>query len=682
MVYGLSDGDCQNIVEAVQAEVQRKTRLHVAQYPVGLNNVVKDLERRCLGELVYDFENRRRLKTTLAKGLLKDEAKVVGIFGMGGIGKTTLAKELFNRKSCNYSRASFLFDVREAYERRELPSLQLKLLKDLFHSHHLSFKNTEEGISYLKDSLERSPADLSFLLVVDDIDHVEQLNALLVMDILNKLGNSLVIITTRDVGVLINTGITDGYLLKGMDRNHGSELFCWHAFDQPNPLEGYEELVDSFFEVCGGLPLSLQVLGRHVHGRSEDYWRSELIEVRKMLPRDVKQRLRISFDALNSEEKHIFMDIACIFGGREQSIAKRVWDGSGWNAQHALEALRDKCLVEGGDSHLRMHDHLRDLGREMAIELNPPLRLWRRQDLKYLESMGFRNILTKTNLRCFHSFFDKSMNSQVTFFLGQSDNYVEMSSSLLWLELEGYSTKQSIKGIPSWIPLQSLQYLKIKVGPFKTLWKDRIQAPSQLKSLDITDCKHLKSVPGISNCVKLVELNISRCPELEELRFGHLESLERITVVDYKHLKNMLGTSNLVNLVELGITQCPELEELTIGHLKSLKTITIADCKHLKDMSGTSNLVNLVKLDISLCPEIEELTLGHAESLKTIIIADCKHLKNVSGTSNLVELVELDIIQCPALDVLTLGHLNSLETMRIADCKHLRNVSGTYFYLD
>ncbi|GLJ06483.1 hypothetical protein SUGI_0040220 [Cryptomeria japonica] len=659
-----SDWHCEKIVAAVQKEVQRKTPLHVAQYPVGLNNLVKEFERRCLEELVEDFENQCRLKKA------KDRAKVVGIFGMGGLGKTTLAKELFNRKSSNYQRASFLFDVREASERRELPSLQFKLLKDLFDK-DLRFRSIEEGTSYLKDSLQKSPAYLSFLIVLDDIDHVEQLNALLIMDILNKLGNSLVIVTTRDIGVLITAGITEGYRLKGMDKNHGSELFCRHAFDQPNPLSGYEELVKSFVNVCGGIPLSLQVLGRHVRGRSKDYWRSELVEVRKTLPRDVKQRLRISFDALNAAEKQVFMDIACFFGGREQSIAERVWEGSGWNAQHALETLRDKCLIEETNIDLRMHDHLRDLGREMALELSPPHRLWHPDDLKRLESMGFRNILTKTNLRCFHSFFDKSMNSQVTFFLGQSDNYVEMSSSLLWLELEGYSTKQSIKGIPSWIPLQSLQYLKIKVGPFKTLWKDRIQAPSQLKSLDITDCKHLKSVPGISNCVKLVELNISRCPELEELRFGHLESLERITVVDYKHLKNMLGTSNLVNLVELGITQCPELEELTIGHLKSLKTITIADCKHLKDMSGTSNLVNLVKLDISLCPEIEELTLGHAESLKTIIIADCKHLKNVSGTSNLVELVELDIIQCPALDVLTLGHLNSLETMRIAD--YLRN---------
>ncbi|GLJ06502.1 hypothetical protein SUGI_0040500 [Cryptomeria japonica] len=235
---------------------------------------------------------------------------------MGGAGKTTLAKELFNQKSLNYSEAAFLFDVREVSERRELPSLQLKLLKDLFHRHDLSFTSIEEGTNYLNQSLQQSPAHLSFLIFIDDINHVEQLNALLVVDILNRLNKNLVIVTTHDIGVVRILGITIGYRLGGMDVNNGSELFCWHAFDQPNPPSGFEELVKSFVDVCGGLPLSLQVLGRHVHGRSEEYWRSQLFEVRKTLPRNVKERLRISFDALNAEEKQVFIDIVCFLGGR------------------------------------------------------------------------------------------------------------------------------------------------------------------------------------------------------------------------------------------------------------------------------------------------------------------------------------------------------------------------------
>ncbi|GLJ06524.1 hypothetical protein SUGI_0040990 [Cryptomeria japonica] len=179
--------------------------------------------------------------------------------------------------------------------------------------------------------LQKSPTHLSFLIVVDDIDHVEQLNAVLIMDIVNKLDNRLVIVTNRDGGVLIAAGITHGYHLKVMDRDHVRELSCRHAFDQPNPSSGYEELSKTFVDVCGGLPLSLQVLGRHVHGRSEEYW-------------------------------------------SHQCIAERVWEGSEWNVQHALKTLRNRCLVEETNisSHnMRMDDHLRDLGREMVLELKP-----------------------------------------------------------------------------------------------------------------------------------------------------------------------------------------------------------------------------------------------------------------------------------------------------------------------
>ncbi|XP_059064178.1 disease resistance protein Roq1-like [Cryptomeria japonica] len=163
----------------------------------------------------------------------------------------------------------------------------MKLLRELYDENdHPSFPSVDDGISCLSNRYARS-RNRSFLIVVDDIDHHEQLEALVVSDELNKSGNSLVIATTRDVGVLINAGITVAYNLKGMDADDKKELFCWHAFSRCYPFGGYEKLVDHFVDLCGGLPLSLQVLGRHVHGEDKKFWELELGKVKKTLPQDI-----------------------------------------------------------------------------------------------------------------------------------------------------------------------------------------------------------------------------------------------------------------------------------------------------------------------------------------------------------------------------------------------------------
>lgn len=88
------------------------------------------------------------------------------------------------------------------------------------------------------------------------------------------------------------------------------------------------------------------------------------------------------------------------------------------------------------------------------------------------EMEGLKSILSKTigkKFRCFNSIFDSSLGYKITYFLGNSDDGDRILTDLLWIEIE--SNRNKFESIPSWIPLQSLQCLRIFGGNFWRLWK-------------------------------------------------------------------------------------------------------------------------------------------------------------------------------------------------------------------
>ncbi|KAH9294115.1 hypothetical protein KI387_040682 [Taxus chinensis] len=592
---------------------------------------------------------------------------------MGGSGKTTLAKELFNRRRLKYNGSCFLSDVREASAKGELTTLQTKILKDLVNEDHSNFQSIAEGTTYVRHRLE-SASHSRFFMVLDNIDDLDQLDALLFEDALGS--DSLVIVTTRDERVLTRARITVRYSLKKMDRHHAIELFSWHAFNQPNPVNGFEDLVDSFVHLCGGLPLSLKVLGGHVSGSNDmNYWQLVLEKVRKRLPDGIKQTLKISFDALDNEEKQIFLDIACFFIGKSKSMATKILKGSGWSAELALQNLKDKCLVEEGyevgyaygEVVLRMHDHLRDLGREIADDLSHPRRLWHPQFLKSLESKGFQNILTETNGRCFHSIFDPSMSCKITYFVEKSNNSADTSTVLLWLELDLKGNK--LKSIPSWIPLQNLQYLRIVDGRLKKLWQDDLQVSSSswipppiLQSL-------MSTIRGIKK--RLFQSDAEVPFELKELL------LETIIL---RELPNTLGMLN-------------HLEKLVLkGRYSDISNsnFLIEGRSFSESLRKLSSLRSLILWDFCLSGELALSDSRDSTSFQTSIDRSMSclqtiHIRGVKLTSKLL----IDGEHCPSLEYLRLDSMENLvevnlslvttlNSFKLVFCKKLKTISGNF----
>lgn len=124
------------------------------------------------------------------------------------------------------------------------------------------------------------------------------------------------------------------------------------------------------------MPLSLKVFGAAVYGRQQSYWEEFLEILHKRPPAEIQNRLRISYESLEEEDRQIFLDIVCFFIGEEIDTAKRIWGVVG------LENLESKCLLElDSEKKIKMHDQIRDMGRIIAKQESMSHRLYEIDDL-------------------------------------------------------------------------------------------------------------------------------------------------------------------------------------------------------------------------------------------------------------------------------------------------------------
>ncbi|ESR54919.1 hypothetical protein CICLE_v10023907mg, partial [Citrus x clementina] len=447
-------------------------------------------------------------------------APLVGIWAMGGIGKTTIARAVFNKISRNFEGSCFLQNVRkESQNPGGLARLQQKLLSEV-----LMDENVIPDIEFNFTRLSRRKA----LIVLDDVTCFRQIK-FLIRSLDWFMPESRIIITTRDQKVLKNGGVKekDIYEMKALECGHALELFSRHAFKENLPSEvGYQELSEKIINYAQGVPLALEILGCFLYGKGKEVWENAINELKRILNMEIQKVLKISFDGLDDEQKNIFLDIACFFKGEDKEFVIKFLDACGFAAQIGISDLVDKSLIIIHGNSITMHDLLQEMGREIVRQesVNNPgerSRLWHHEDIiEVLTSNTHHGKFNRMVIAAWNS-FTKTPNPSL----------IPGLNKLVSLNLIGCS---KLKRLPVEISSAvNVEEIRLNGTAIEKL-PSSIGSLSGLLDLDLQNCKSLKSLPSsLCKLKSLRSLYLNGCSNLQRLpqELGNLEALEFLSAI-------------------------------------------------------------------------------------------------------------------------------------------------------
>jgi len=307
--------------------------------------------------------------------ILLQKQSIVGLVGMGGIGKTTLSKKFYHLFHNEYDKSSFLEDVKS----KDINDVIKQLLHDLCGKRLFKDENVNQADL---DQIKQCMISKKMLVVVDDVGKAENLTSLqLIIDIKNATSKSKVLVNCRNWQIIKSHVSEDGkVVMKSLEEEEARKLFMFHAFGNANhvPTNDFENICMNILKTCGGLPLSLKVLGSFLCNTKElEMWEGALSKLKsgKSLTggndnEELWSVLKISYENLDKQNQNMFLDIACFFGGLKISTICRAWSGDYEHPKFELQNLQHRSLVEWTkDGILYIHEQLQDMGQNIAMEL-------------------------------------------------------------------------------------------------------------------------------------------------------------------------------------------------------------------------------------------------------------------------------------------------------------------------
>ncbi|XP_024630774.1 TMV resistance protein N [Medicago truncatula] len=659
------------IVTVISNKINR-VLLHVADHPVGLESRL--LQVKSL--LDVDCDN--------GVGL-------IGIYGSGGLGKTTLTRAVYNLIADQFEGLCFLHNVRENSVKYGLEYLQEQLLSKSIGL-EIKLGHVSKGIPIIKERLHQK----KILLILDDVDKLKQLQVLVGEP--SWLGpGSRVIITTRDKHLLSCHGIKRIYEVDFLNKDEALELFRWMAFKSNHNDSSYDYILNSAVKYASGLPLALEVVGSSLFGKCTTEWESTLQKYERIPHEDIQNILRVSYDALDEEQQSVFLDIACCFKGCKLTEVQKILHA---RYDHCIKShvgvLVDKALMKiNFYGFVALHDLIEDMGKEIVRQESPKepgkrSRLWFHEDIVH----GTRKIEI---IRL------SSLSTEET--IDWNGKAFQKMKGLKALIIENGHFSKAARYLPS-----SLRLLKWNRCPSKSLSSIFLNKKFEyMKVLSFNDCQYLTDLPDVSglqnlekfsfeNCNNLITihnsigflnkletLNAKGCIKLESFPPLQLTSLKKLELSICKSLKSfpelvgrltnikdiwLYGTSigelpfsfqNFSELAHLYLSGCGKLRFSSfIFMMPKLSKITAKDCRLVLPKLND-------KLNSTLFSNVEYLNLGNnslSDECVPIILRLCANVKYLYLPGNDFKILPECLNECHLIRILELDGCKNLEEIK------------------
>lgn len=644
--------------------------------------------------------------------LREDEVGIIGIYGMGGVGKTTLLKDINNKllvETHNFDVVICVWSLKDSVLKKIQQAVAARFGLDLGET---------ESIEQRASEIYRVVRGKKFLLLLDDVWKGFDLEKTGI-PLPDKNNKCKVIFTTRSMDVCSEMDAHQKLKVDFLRESESWELFCQkigrkEILDSPSVQSNAKTIVKK----CGGLPLALITIARAMANKeTAEEWKHAL-EVLDKTPselrgmEDVFTLLKLSYDNLENDRLR-WCFLYCSLFPENCSIDKdqlvEYWIAEGFlgkfhdcnvynKGYFVIGSLKIACLLENGDNEstqVKMHDVVRTFALWMTSECGknnerilikpsaglteaPRVEMWERAERISLldnEIDELRNIPACANLKALLLQWNSGLNKI-------PNDFFQFMPCLRVLDLSFTSLREIPKSIGKLIELRHLNLSGTKIT---TLPKE-LACLAKLRHLDLERTHFLKMIPCRSLCglSQLTSLNLYysyACWEVQEYEnetavgFSDLESLEYltslgITITYLTTLKRFSEFSKLVKCIEyLYIKECGGLFRIQLSTATNdgerLRRLSINNCCDFLCfiIDGWEGKIWLPKLEVLALHGLPKLTTvwsnpvheGCLQNLRSINIWYCSKLRNVSWVFRLPKLEAIYLFYCEEIEEVVKG---------------------------